>query len=68
MYSTFYKRRRQHQKPHILTIEQSRELGQLAGNKLVRSIIDNGLVRLFIFMINMKSSYRKIKKKKTDSK
>ncbi|KAI8879433.1 hypothetical protein K501DRAFT_325535 [Backusella circina FSU 941] len=51
MYSTFYKRRRQHQKPHILTIEQSRELGQLAGNKLVRSIIDNGLIPNNLFRL-----------------
>lgn len=42
---TLYKRRRLRQKPHILTIEQSRELGQLAGNKVLKHVTDQGLVR-----------------------
>lgn len=47
---TLYKRRKLRQKPHILTIEQSRELGQLAGNKLLKHVTDPGLVSLFFFM------------------
>lgn len=46
MNSTLYKRRRLRQKPHILTIEQSRELGQLAGNKVLKHVTDQGLVSL----------------------
>lgn len=42
---TLYKQRRFRQKPHILTIEQSRELGQLTGKKVLKHITDQGLVR-----------------------
>lgn len=45
-----YKRRRLRQKPHILTTEQARELGQLAGNKLLKHVTDQGLVSLFFFL------------------
>lgn len=41
---TSYKRRRLRQKPNILTVEQSRELRQLAGIKSTKNITDKGLV------------------------
>lgn len=43
---TLYKRRRLRQKPHILTIEQSRELGQLVGKKVLKHVTDQGLVSI----------------------
>lgn len=41
---TLYKRRKLRQKPNILTVEQSQELGHLAGNKLMKNVTDQGLV------------------------
>jgi hypothetical protein len=41
---TLFKKRKQRQKPNILTVEQSQELGHLAGNKLMKNIADQGLV------------------------
>lgn len=43
---TLFKKRKQRQKPNILTVEQSQELGHLAGNKLMKNIADQGLVSL----------------------
>ncbi|KAI7887666.1 uncharacterized protein EV154DRAFT_605456 [Mucor mucedo] len=51
MNSTLYKRRRLRQKPHILTIEQSRELGQLAGNKVLKHVTDQGLIPYNLFRL-----------------
>lgn len=43
---TLFKKRKQRQKPNILTVEQSQELGHLAGNKLMKNVTDQGLVSL----------------------
>ncbi|KAI8641132.1 hypothetical protein BD408DRAFT_483669 [Parasitella parasitica] len=48
---TLYKRRKQRQKPNILTIEQSQELGHLAGNKLMKNVTDQGLIPINLFRL-----------------
>jgi hypothetical protein len=59
---TSYKRRRLRQKPNILTIEQSRELGQLAGIKSTKNVADKGLVSIYqtfklsLFIIHVDSN------------
>ncbi|GAA5814905.1 hypothetical protein MFLAVUS_008408 [Mucor flavus] len=51
---TLYKRRRLRQKPHILTIEQSRELGQLVGKKVLKHVTDQGLIPINLFRLRKK--------------
>ncbi|CAO3640002.1 unnamed protein product [Mucor fragilis] len=48
---TLYKRRKLRQKPNILTVEQSQELGHLAGNKLMKNVTDQGLIPINLFRL-----------------
>lgn len=52
---TLFKKRKQRQKPNILTVEQSQELGHLAGNKLMKNVTDQGLVSLNYGLLTWKS-------------